>query len=427
MSTSLPNASIEDCESLRNALKDAEDEVLALRNQYKQLRDLLKKRESEAKQASEELHDAKEKEQQLERIIQFLRKRTEESHSGGHDFDGQYQKIQASLKSVTEELDRARHEIQDLNQALDEERHQSSQFEKALKNLQVEHEKVITSAQTKQQRDFENELRERDASIETLRNDLTLLRQQALNEIQAAQKDLLDKENTLKQSIENKEQELASKEEEYQIQIRGLHDERLYLVRKIEETAATAQEKGHIEEAYHKLQAEFQHLSHRFQELTTHSKSQIEDLETRLRIAQQHLAKRVREGTILNEKYEEQRAKILELQSQLSESKLKALDLQNTLEVELQHQKRLQEKLTESLNLTESKLEKWEQKYFLLHEQWQDAEEDNRKLKRIEIKFNEMQTLLSQLGKVIGQPMILSALPTIQQEVKKEKDSLDTP
>ncbi len=408
----------QELETLRASLLEAEEESAALRSQYSQLRELVRKSEEDSKQVSKDLKEAKEKEQQLERVIQFLRKRTEESHLGINDLDAQYQKTQAALKSLTDELEKSRKELQDLNQALDEVRHEKDLIEKSNFSMQEEIERLKNLTQTDQQINFENELKDRDASIETLRNDLDRLRHQALKEIQIAQEELRNKENVLKETYESKSKEIDRKENDYQQQILTLQEEKSQLSRELEETSQAILEKKHLEDAYAKLQLEYQHTTHRLHEITNNSKTQSEDLEARLRMAQQHLAKRVREAALLNEKSEEQRSKILDLQGQLTESKLKVTELQNTLEVETQHYKRSHEKMSESLHHLESQLEKWEKKYFQLHERWQEGEEQNQKLRRTEEKFIEMQSLLGQLGNLIGNPHFLNATPIPKEHTK---------
>lgn len=416
----------QEVETLRIALTEAEEEAAALRSQYTQLRDLLQKSAEEAKTSSQELKESKEKEQQLERVIQFLRKRTEESHLGLNDLDGQFQKTQATLKGVTDELEKARREIQDLNQALDEERHQKSHLEKALRQLQGDHDKLRSSTHSEQQINFENELKDRDASIESLRNDLEQFRQKALKEIQAAQEELQHKENVLKSSFDSKHQTLELKEREYLQQIQLLQEEKQALLNQLEDASQAIHDKRHLEDSYSKLQHEYQHITHRLQELSTHSKNQVDDLEARLRMAQQHLAKRVREATMLSEKTEEQRAKLLEYQSHLAESKIKVTELQNIIDVEMQHHKHSQDKTQESLHHLESQLEKWEKKYFQLHERWQDNEEKNRQLLRIEEKFNQMQHLLTQLGKLANNPVLFQPAPLTMPLNPKAIDTAST-
>lgn len=408
----------QELETLRASLLEAEEESAALRSQYSQLRELVRKSDDESKQVSSDLKEAKEKEQQLERVIQFLRKRTEESHLGINDLDAQYQKTQTALKSLTDELEKSRKELQDLNQALDEVRHEKDLVENTNHSLQGEIERLKTLTQTDQQINFDNELKERDANIETLRSDLDRLRHQALKEIQIAQEELRSKENILKDTYESKSQEIERKEKDYQQQILTLQDEKSLLNRQLEETNQAILEKRHLEDAYAKLQLEYQHTTHRLHEVTNNSKTHSEDLEARLRMAQQHLAKRVREAALLNEKSEEQRSKILDMQGQLTESKLKVTELQNTLEVETQHYKRSHDKMSESLHHLESQLEKWEKKYFQLHEKWQEGEEHNQKLRRTEEKFYEMQSLLGQLGNLIGNPHFLNTASVVREHPK---------
>ncbi len=416
----------QELESLRTALAEAEEESAALRSQYSQMRELIRKNEEDSKASSKDLKEAKEKEQQLERVIQFLRKRTEESHLGISDLDAQFQKSQSTLKGITEELENSRHEIQDLNLAIDDERHQKDLLEKTLQELRTDYEALKATTQSEYQINFENELKERDASIESLRNDLEQLRFQALKEIQAAQSDLQNKEAILKETYEEKHQEMHRKDADYLHQIQILLEEKHELAKQLEESAQAIHDKRLLEDSYSKLQLEYQHTSHRLQEVTTHSKSQFEETESRLRMAQQHLAKRVREATLINEKNEELRNKLLEIQSQYSESKLRVTELQNTLEVEMQHHKRSYDKMNESLHHLEIQLDKWEKKYFQLHEIWQETEEKNRKLLKTEEKFHEMQKLLGQLGNIMSNPVLFTQVPTIQLKESTPEPPLES-
>jgi len=76
--------------------------------------------------------------------------------------------------------------------------------------------------------------------------------------------------------------------------------------------------------------------------------------------------------------------------------------MQSTLEIQAQLEKRLQEQLAETMKSTESQLSKWEDKYFRLHDKWQDAETRVQELKKYEEKHNQLQALLGNFGTVLG-------------------------
>ena len=52
----------------------------------------------------------------------------------------------------------------------------------------------------------------------------------------------------------------------------------------------------------------------------------------------------------------------------------------------------------------ESQLGKWEDKYFRLHDKWQDAETRIQELKKYEEKHNQLQAILGNFGAVLQSP-----------------------
>lgn len=178
---------------------------------------------------------------------------------------------------------------------------------------------------------------------------------------------------------------------------------------KAEDARRTAQEalssKENLIESLNAQVANLARTLSDLEEAVEQATSEKTEQESRLRVAQQHLAKKVRETTILAEKSEEFRVKVVELEQALEQSRSKTLELQTSLDREQQHQKKMAEQYQESVRTIEVQGAKWEQKYFEIHQRWQEVESRNRELKRLEDRFNKMQQALTHLSTIMGTPM----------------------
>jgi chromosome segregation ATPase len=153
------------------------------------------------------------------------------------------------------------------------------------------------------------------------------------------------------------------------------------------------------------LEEEVQHLlsdKRKLEQELYSAKTTQEDQEVRIRMAHQHLGKKVKETAILNEKNEEQRKLIVELQSTLEHTKARNEELNYSLEQQLQHEKRHQERIQEVMKSAEAQVLKWEEKYFHLCDKWQETEAQNRELKIIEEKHYQLQNMLLNMNAVMG-------------------------
>ncbi len=143
-------------------------------------------------------------------------------------------------------------------------------------------------------------------------------------------------------------------------------------------------------------------------------KAALEERDARIKIAQQHLAKKVKETNQLLDKVEEQKLRISDLQSNLETHKHKISEMQHTLDMQIQQEKRIEENLLDSLKTAEIQARRWEEKYFLMSDKWQQSEAYGRDLKGLEEKFNQVQAVLASLGN------IMSSVPVIQKPTKQE-------
>lgn len=138
-------------------------------------------------------------------------------------------------------------------------------------------------------------------------------------------------------------------------------------------------------------------------EATGSFRSQVDEKENQFKIAQQHLAKKVKENTLLNEKFENLKIQITELQNDLSIGQSRMQDLKNMSETHQLQEKRLQDILNDTIKSAEEQNHRWEEKYFKLYDKWVEAEAQNKELKNLEEKHNQMQVLLSSLEHILNE------------------------
>lgn len=158
-------------------------------------------------------------------------------------------------------------------------------------------------------------------------------------------------------------------------------------------------EREEVEAAHEKLRQD---------EIDKAHASRIE-AEAHLKLAQQHLAKKVKETSDLHDKVHAQDVLIQGLQTNLEQMKMRLSEQQHSFESQLQQEKRIYEQLCESVKATESLVSKWEEKYFNVFEKWQDNEMHLKEMKKIEVKHNQLQVLLANIGGFFGTPMNYSA------------------
>lgn len=130
----------------------------------------------------------------------------------------------------------------------------------------------------------------------------------------------------------------------------------------------------------------------------------VEEKEQALRLAQQHLAKKMKEAAYFNERCEETLKRANELQQALIESQAKLGTSQQNLELQISNERRVQEQLRDSLKTVEAQAKKWEEKYFQLHEKFQELDMRNRSLQGLEERHHQLQMILANLGTVVGNP-----------------------
>lgn len=138
-------------------------------------------------------------------------------------------------------------------------------------------------------------------------------------------------------------------------------------------------------------------------------KAQLEEEEAKYKTAQQHLAKKVKEAALLTEQVNGLQLHLIDQERMLESGKLHINDLQNSLEISIKQEKRLQEQLHEALKANENQASKWEEKYFRMYDKWQETETQLRDLKKLEEKHQQMQALLANIGNFMTPPSVAPA------------------
>lgn len=391
--------------------KDSEEEFIALRNQLVSLKEMLQEASLKDQQLNEELEATKQKQSQLERVIQFLRQRAEEAQLENHELSKEFQNSQNLTKELHAKLDEADLREKTLQEQLDEQlnrveklKEQESAFQYQVDELNDKlvkwQDKLLI--QEKEKQSLESCLKEQKELVASSKNELELFKQTAEKAAQKAKEEHVRHEEAHFKKIEEFE--------------KALSDSRIAQGQEIEEWKKrlldSSKEAEVVKQAFVKKQEEVEILKLETERLTktkgdleerlAQAGSVCDESEAKLKVAQQHLAKKVRETTLLSEKNEEYRLQQLDLQSALENAKAKLIELQSNLELEATHQKRLQEQYQESLKTFEAQALKWEEKYFYMHERWQDAENKLRDLRRQEDHYLKLQNVLNQLASFMG-------------------------
>lgn len=421
------------------------------------------------------LSESRQHAEQLERVIQYLRERSEESKLELNEIEEEFQNSRNVIAALTQELKSSHEETESLSKRLQHEQFEKneafaelsalqSQFD-VLKNkineqqieinsknaivqeasenyesINLEKVKLGELVQEKTQyieeikKEFDSIQNDYHLSMQEIKNFETLYQKALdekhacesemtrLNEIFDTQKREIDSLNEKYEQKVHQENELMHELTSLKTQMEDQKAQQTAFEKDLQNIQDVAREKDrYIDELNHKVAMalqEKQRLEINLQNL----KNQNEEQESNLKIAQQHLAKKVKEATLYSEKIDEQNMQISDLQNALNVCKSKIVDIQNQMDQQTQQDKQLQERLQDTIKLTEVQLSKWEEKYFNLCGKLQEVEIRNKELVAIEEKYYQMQTLFANLGTMMSSPVSFSSpapAPTIHSQQPK--------
>lgn len=441
--------------SLKRATEQRQQLEYALEDAQSNSQKLLK----EMQQLEEEKADSRQHSEQLERVVQFLRERSEEARLETKQLQEEYQKAQETIKLLTNKLEEAETAQKAVSAQLvsSEKNHMEAKEEikglqqqfSDLKNkihlLKTELEAASSAKEEIGQRyekvhaqneHLQEELRKRSQSLEDLEKETLLIKQSLVRglreakEIEAAfQETVKDKVATaakLLQSqhyIDKQREQIHLLQEKLDASSVSVYaaDARIEHLQKLledEQTKAVQRGENHLAEldqCNSLIKAKDEELEGFIQQINKlksmrdsfekegeRLRQETKEKETELGHAQQHLAKKVKETAVLEEKYEEQKHLIQDLQQSLTQNKIKVAELQTSLDLQQQQQGQLQEQLQETIKAGEFSQAKWEEKYFNVYEKWQMSETRVKELEKIEEKQKHLQGMLANLGSYFG-------------------------
>lgn len=150
-----------------------------------------------------------------------------------------------------------------------------------------------------------------------------------------------------------------------------------------------------------RLTSEHNLLKRRLEQMEeTDQKSQEEITEL-----QKHVKKKVQEMTLVEKQLEAQKSSQAHLESQLDNQREKVTNLEQLLNNQHEKEREFQNLLNETIKNCDAKVSKWEEKYFHLYNKWQAQESCLKDYQKLEERYNQMQTLLANLGNFIGNPL----------------------
>lgn len=157
-------------------------------------------------------------------------------------------------------------------------------------------------------------------------------------------------------------------------------------------------------------------------------KKRCEEGEAKAQHAQQHLGKKVREATLLAEALETNKRELESLQSGIKETETRLAKMQKEHTANTQEREAIEAKLKEATHSFDQRVKDWEAKYFKMHEACLRLEEQNRALRQQKEKFDQMQSLLTSLGTVMGAPVgITQPASLIQEKTQQEPLPVEIP
>lgn len=468
---------------LKDCHKLHEEELQALRNQQGVLKDLLKKSQDELKQFRDqpiepESDANRQRVEQLERVIPYLRDRTEEANLETEQIREELESAQKKVKILEQELSEnkqnAQREVEHLQQLLANQqedqietvvsptsshhlrreleeikRHlsQGNQEAKALEARYVEvlNEKIGLEHQCKQLQlqlehqssnlsSFQTQLHEMGDLKKSLELSLKAKENEwveCCQQIQSLQKQIQDMDERVREKdyIQDKYEQMKDEWKQLNEHLEDAVERRAQAEQhfaQLETDRANQEKQLHdISQQLELIQQEKQALENERDQL----KILVEEGETRLKVAQQHLAKKVKEAALLTEKVEEQQADLSDYLQNCEHQKMQLAQMQASVELYQRQEKRLQEQLHDALKGTEGQIAKWEEKYFRMYDKWQESENKIRELKKFEEKHHQMQNLIANLGNFMGGSFSNSNQPFFhpgQEQAEKQARPIST-
>ncbi len=422
---------------LESSLKKIQEQKQGIENKFEEAQNLYKKFE-------EELKENQQHSKQLERVIYFLRERAEEARLEAKQFEDVFEKSQEESERLTQQLIRTQEELAKTKLDLQTEKLEKEEGQEEIQNLQsqffdlkenLQHkqqtlqklESTLTLAQeqvkTKDEQTIQLTavLSEKNNIIELFEKEIVLIKQSLMRGIREAKEieakyieivkektSLLSKHHHAQNQIDKQQQHL----EQSQVHLKQVcleHQETCHQLQALKEQLEVEENKKEqnqleIKDKEEELEALCQQLAklrYEFESLQielANARYMVQDRESELKQAENYCAKKVKEAALSEDQLEEQKKTIQELQQILTQNKVRIAELQTLTDSQEQQKKQLNEHLQETIKTAETHEAKWEEKYFITFEKWQQAESRVKELEKIEEKQKHLQSILANLG-----------------------------
>ncbi len=416
-----------------SALKDVvkkQEELGALNHQKAhEMADRLSVLEEEKRQAIEQSHREAETLATTRAEVEVLKQAIEQAIAESRDTEAQYQNILIEKNNLLDQLENVKQQVLNADNALrlkDEKIHEAETFKQRSKQQLQTLEQQLGESQKQQchlqtaltdlRRDRESLSRVRSA----LEADYKQLQQQKLElevRLQQAHEEKAKKTSELQQQAEKTLQEQRQRQEcESELavvkqQVQEQHQAQQLLRQELH--VAEGQQKQLVAdlasmEGQHKdLSAQILRLQQEKATLERELSQQRQAQEastSELQMAQQHLAKKVKEASRTAEKLDEANIRIRNLDVAVQEAKQHHLTLTEEMEQLRKREKETEQRCEQQILQAAATAKQWETDYTRVYGQWQQAEEAVKKLRELEHKYNQVSSILSNLGQFFDPP-----------------------
>ncbi|MCE5316219.1 MAG: hypothetical protein LLG04_02495 [Parachlamydia sp.] len=387
---------------MQNRKFDGVDQTLA--EQMRQMENSLERERGERLKSESLLQESRKHAEQLERATQFLRERAEAANLELNQLRGDFQNMQTSFDQCDDQLKSARTEndqLLDRNKSLERLEQELNRVKQTLiralreaQEMELQHQAVVEEKvgligkcrQMQGQLDKEREQKDLiNTRLETEKATHTELREQVVLWQRECDKTKREAEEGLELQKTRLEEEKA-------------------LVRQREASILDLQRQVGL----------LRHEGEKVRDEMALTSAEISDKEKEMQEAQQHLARKVKEVAELEIRCEGRQRQNEELQQILNDSKVRIAELQTGCDMHEAQRQRMQEQLQEAIKAYEALQAKWENKYLALHEKWQNAEGRLKELEKLEERYKQLQGFFLMPTKA---PEVI--VETIQEPVKE--------
>lgn len=354
--------------------------------------------QEEKKFTDDRLAESQKHAEQLGRVIQFLRERLDEAHLEANQLQEDFKNAQDALEKLSDQLAASKEENTHLQVLLvDTQEEKTDALNEALA-LGVQFAK----------------LKEHIALLEIQRSDLTQAQQELKKHQDLAQtlQDELAKAHRIMEELRKNLETTKKNEAALEVGLQAMSSQEKTLQSAFKEVQ---QENKHLKATYEQqvqeLQTALQNKQNLFdaqslqlEELQrnitslANEKERAEELEMNLKTAHVHLAKKVKEIALYQERYEEQKLHLHEMEEIHLQYASQFSELNKNLEAHHETERHLQDQI-----------KKWEKQHHEVSEKLQKAEARAEELKEMELKHNQMQAFLKNMGALIAPPQASSA------------------